>query len=148
MSGLAVHELWSAPTAPSSMARGFLTAAELSLNLSSFDAFPLQCHSDSLPFFYHNKMCNCVLSLLLPKPFLSLFELCPFFFFSRQPWGTSAGDSCGLRRHLPVSNKALILLPSLEGRRHIQRTISSSPHPKQIKETVLGGMKSCLAGYL
>lgn len=47
MSGLAVQELWGAPALLSSMAQGFLTAAELNLKLSSFDALSLQCHSDS-----------------------------------------------------------------------------------------------------
>jgi len=39
------------------MAQGFMAAAEQSLNLSSFDAFSLQCYSDYLAFFYHDKPC-------------------------------------------------------------------------------------------
>lgn len=36
---------------PSSMAQGFMISTELGLNLSYFDAFPLQCHSDYLSSF-------------------------------------------------------------------------------------------------
>lgn len=60
---------------PSSMPRGFMAAAELSLNLSSFDAFSLQCHS----VFLSSTMTKHVLSFLLPKLFLSFFLPSLFF---------------------------------------------------------------------
>lgn len=99
---------------PYSMARGFLTAAELSLNLSSIDAFSLQCHSDYLPLFYHDKTCsfffpNLFCPSLCPRLFCFLFS---FSFgyshtFSSQPWGTSAQDSSGFKETFTYVQQSL-----------------------------------------